>query len=169
MATKMFSILALSLAAFSLLAQEKPADPPAPPPMNAAELEFQKSMEGVILEGAYTADGSPELKRDKYTIDSVTKVKDDLWKVAARIQYNGKDVKFAMNVPLKWAGDTPMIHMTNFGVPMMGSFTVRLLIYKGEYAGTWRGSATHGGIMFGKIVKQQAVEGVPAGAPAPKN
>lgn len=167
---KTLVLLALPLAAFSLFAQDKPADPPAPPPMNAAELEFQKSMEGVILEGSYTADGKPDLQTDKYTIDSVTKVKDDLWKVAARIQYNGKDVKFAMNIPLKWAGDTPMIHMTNFGVAMMGAFTVRLLIYKDEYAGTWRSSSNpkHGGIMFGRILKQPAAAGVTTPAVAPK-
>jgi len=164
---KKFLLASLPFVALTLFAQEKPTDP-TPPPMNAVEQEFQKSMEGVILEGSYTADGNGELKKDRYTIDSVTKIKDDLWKVAARIQYNGKDVKFAMNVPLKWAGDTPMIYMTNFGVPMMGSFTVRLLIYKGEYAGTWRGSPTHGGIMFGRIIKQSAAE--PGGAAAsPKN
>ena len=164
---KIFMLVVVPLAAISMFAQEKPADPPVPPTMTAVELEFQKSMEGVVLEGVYTADASGELHKDKYTIDGVTKVKDDLWKVAARIQYNGKDVKFAMNVPLKWAGDTPMIHMTNFGVPMMGSFTVRLLIYKNEYAGTWRGSPAHGGIMYGKIIKQPALES--GTSTAPKN
>ncbi|MEO8026718.1 MAG: hypothetical protein ABI823_09590 [Bryobacteraceae bacterium] len=162
----LFTLLALPLAAVSLLAQEKPAEPPAPPPMTPIEAEFQKSMENVILDGAFTADATGTLHKDKYTIDGITKVKDDLWKVAARIQYNGKDVKFAMNVPVKWAGDTPMIYMTNFGVPMMGAFTVRLLIYKDEYAGTWRGSPTHGGIMFGKIIKQPAAD---VAATAPKN
>jgi len=137
-----FTLLALPLVSV-LLAQDKPADAPAPPPMTPVEQEFQKSLDHVIFEGVYTADDTGEVHKDKYTIDGVTKVKDDLWKVTARIQYNGKDVKFAMNVPLKWAGDTPMIHMTNFGVAMMGSFTVRLLIYKDEYAGTWRGSPTH--------------------------
>ncbi len=155
---KTLSLAILFLGSVSLFAQDKPADPPPPPPMNAYEIEFQKSMENVILEGSFTSDDSPDIHKDKYTIDSITKGKDNLWKVAARIQYNGKDVKFAMNVPLQWAGDTPMIHMTNFGVPMMGAFTVRLLIYKNEYAGTWRGTGKHGGIMFGKISKQPPPE-----------
>lgn len=156
------TFLLLPVLAVFLLAQDKPAEPA--PVLSPAEIEFQKSMEGVILDGAYTADASGTLHKDKYTIDGITKVKEDLWKVAARIQYNGKDLKFAMNIPIKWAGDTPMIHMTNFGVPMMGSFTVRLLIYKDEYAGTWSGGKNHGGIMFGKIRKQGTE---PPAAPAP--
>ena len=60
-----------------------------------------------------------------------------------------------MALPVKWAGDTPMISLTTFAVPGFGSFTARVLIYNGAYAGTW-GDAQHGGKLFGKIVKNTA-------------
>ena len=75
-----------------------------------------------------------------------------MWKFEARIQYNQKDVPVAMALPVKFAGDTPVISLTNFAVPGFGSFTARVLIYGDAYAGTW-GDATHGGKLFGKIVK----------------
>lgn len=145
-----------ALLCLPLAAQEKP---PAPE-MTPAEVEFQKAFDNVVLEGSFTSGESKELHSDKYTIDRISKVGDGLWKFEARIQYNGKDIKFAMNVPVKWAGDTPMITLTNFGIPMMGSFNARVLFYKGEYAGTWsaNGKDPHGGIMFGKVVKQKPPE-----------
>jgi hypothetical protein len=122
------------------------------PVLNEAEKKFQASMANVTLVGYFTSGDKAELKEDKYTIDRVTKVKDDVWKFEARIQYNKKDVPVAMALPVKFAGDTPVISLTNFAVPGFGSFTARVLIYGDAYAGTW-GDATHGGKLFGKIVK----------------
>ena len=122
------------------------------PTLNDAERKFQDSMVNVTLVGYYTSGDKAELKEDKYTIDRVTKVKEDLWKFEARIQYNKKDVPVAMALPVKFAGDTPVISLTNFAVPGFGSFTARVLVYGDAYAGTW-GDAKHGGKLFGKIVK----------------
>jgi len=122
------------------------------PQMTAAEKQFQESMVNVTLAGYFTSGDNAELKEDKYTIERVTKVKDDLWKFEARIQYNKKDVPIAMALPVKFAGDTPVISLTNFAVPGFGSFTARVLIYGDAYAGTW-GDASHGGKLFGKIVR----------------
>jgi hypothetical protein len=36
---------------------------------------------------------------------------------------------------VKWAGDTPVITLTNMAVGGMGSFTVRIVVYKGQYRG----------------------------------
>ena len=134
----------LLLCALPLLAQE--------PALNDAERKFQETMTNVTMVGYFTSGDKAELKEDKYTIDRVTKVKEDLWKFEARIQYNKKDVPIAMSLPVKFAGDTPVISLTNFAVPGFGSFTARVLIYGDAYAGTW-GDATHGGKLFGKIVK----------------
>jgi hypothetical protein len=122
------------------------------PALNEAEKKFQDSMANVTLVGYFTSGDKAELKEDKYTIVRVTKVKEDLWKFEARIQYNQKDVPVAMALPVKFAGDTPVISLTNFAVPGFGSFTARVLVYGDAYAGTW-GDATHGGKLFGKIVK----------------
>ena len=142
------------------LAQAQDA-PPVPPELTPMEKQFEESMVNVTLAGFYTMGDSAELHEDKYVIEKVSKVKEDTWKFEARIQYNKKDFKVAMPLPVKWAGDTPVISLTNFAVPGMGSFTARVVFYNGAYAGTWSGAAGHGGKLFGKISKNAAV------APAP--
>jgi hypothetical protein len=153
----------LFMTAFAL-AQDTP--PPALE-LNDAEKTFQEALHNVTLIGYFTQADSAELHDDKYVIEQVTKVKEDTWKFQARIQYNKKDFKVAMNLPVKFAGDTPVISLTNFAVPGFGSFTARVVMYNGAYAGTWgsAGANGHGGKLFGKIVKNDAT---PAAAPTDK-
>ena len=121
--------------------------------MSPAEQAFQQSMTDVVLEGFFTVGDSTELHTDRYEITSVTKVKDGLWRFAARVQYNKKDFPVTLNVPVFFAGDTPVISLTRQGIQgTPGLFDTRLVIYKGGYAGTWGAGAT-GGRMFGNIVQ----------------
>ena len=121
--------------------------------MSPAEQAFQQSMTDVVLEGFFTVGDSTELHTDRYEITSVTKVKDGVWRFAARVQYNKKDFPVTLNVPVFFAGDTPVISLTRQGIQgTPGLFDTRLVIYKGGYAGTWGAGAT-GGKMFGNIVK----------------
>ena len=53
-------------------------------------------------------------------------------------------------IPVKWAGDTAVITVTNMGIPGMGTYSARVMIYDGQYAGMWTGT-NHGGQMWGKI------------------
>jgi hypothetical protein len=140
------------LAAFPLATSAFAQDAPSAVPMTSAEKQFQESLDNVALVGYFTRGDRADLAEDRYVIERVSKVGDDVWKFEARIQYNKKDVKVAMALPVKWAGDTPVISLTNFAVPGFGSFTARVVIYNGAYAGTW-GDAGHGGKLFGKIVK----------------
>ena len=121
--------------------------------LTPAEKSFQESMVNVALVGFYTDGDKADLYEDRYVIERVTKVKDDLWKFEARVQYNKKDMKVAMNFPVKFAGDTPVISLTNFGIPGSGSFSARVVLYDGGYAGTWAPTGKTGGKLFGKIVK----------------
>jgi hypothetical protein len=155
--------LLIVLFAAAAFAQETTAPPPVE--LTPAERQFQDSMVNVKLVGHFTLGDSPELHDDAYTIVRVTKVKEDSWKFEARIQYNKKDVPIAMNLPVKFAGDTPVISVTNLGFPGFGSFTARVVIYNGTYAGTWASTGAaaggkpavpHGGMMFGKVVKNEA-------------
>lgn len=130
-------------------------DTPSAPDLTALEKQFQESLSNVALTGYFTQGDSAQLHDDRYVIEKVSKVKEDLWKFEARIQYNKKDVKVAMPLPVKWAGDTPVISLTNFAVPGFGTFSARVVIYNGAYAGTWGGKG-HGGKLFGKIVKNEA-------------
>lgn len=150
--------LMLPLLLAALFAQD--AAPP-PPELNDAEKAFRDAMVNVKLAGYYTVGDSTELHDDSYVIERVSKIKEDTWKFEARIMYNKKDFKLAMNLPVKFAGDTPVISLTNFAVPGFGSFTARVVLYNGTYVGTWsgaggRGATPHGGAMFGKIVKNEA-------------
>ena len=126
----------------------------AAPELTAAEKQFQDAMTNVTLVGYYTSGDSATTREDRYVIERISQVKDDTWKFEARIQYNKKDMKVAMPLPVKWAGDTPVISLTNYAVPGFGSFTARVLIYNGAYVGTW-GDARHGGNMFWKIVRNE--------------
>ena len=57
-------------------------------------------------------------------------------------------------LPMVWIGDTPAINITDFDIPGIGTFTVRLFFDKDRYAGIWANPKV-GGHMFGKIEKQQ--------------
>jgi len=127
------------------------------PELTSAEKQFQDAMVNVKLVGYYTQGDAADLHDDSYVIERATKIKDDMWKFEARIQYNKKDFKIALNLPVKFAGDTPVISLTDSTVPGFGKFTARVVLYNGTYAGTWSGSgAGHGGALFGKIVKNES-------------
>lgn len=122
-----------------------------------AELEkkFVEDMSGVVFAGSYsvTKEGKETpAAMEKYTIASVSKVKDDLWLFTARIQYGKHDLTVPMTLQVKWAGDTPMITLTNLTIPGLGTFTSRVLIYGDRYAGTWQHGKT-GGHLWGRIEK----------------
>jgi hypothetical protein len=89
---------------------------------------------------------------DKYSILSITKIDADLWNIEASIQYGTKDYKATVKVPVKWAGDTPVLTLSNYLIQGQGVYSARILIHNGMYAGTW-GAQEKGGKMFGKIVK----------------
>ena len=123
------------------------------PSLNALEKEFQDSMQGVTLEGQSTRDGKPGLSEDKYEIEKVVKTGDDQWTVYAKIEFRGQAMTVPLPLEIKWAGDTPMITLTDQSLPGMGTYTARVLLYRGQYAGTWSGR-NGGGKVFGKIVKK---------------
>ena len=133
-------------------------EPPASPQQNALtsnEQQFQEMLSGVTLTGHFTITGEEDsgtLRAEKYTIIKVTKLGDDYWLFFARIQYGGRDVTVPLKLEVKWAEDTPIITLTDLELPELGTFTARVLIYRGQYAGTWS-SGKHGGHLFGIVTK----------------
>jgi len=114
---------------------------------------FQERMQNVTLSGHFTRLNKEGLfGPEKYKIESVSKISGDTWMFKSRLRYDGKDVPLPIPVTLKWAGDTPVITLTDFAIPGMGTYTARVLLYRDQYAGTWSGERG-GGQMFGKIVK----------------
>lgn len=155
-------LLSLTIMASSCTAvlADDAADTETPPSDESrqAELErkFEESMHNVTLVGFFTDSNAEdqELSEDRYTIESVTKGKNDYWVFRAKIQYGGRDVNMAMPLEVKWAGDTPMITLNNIPIPQLGTFSARVIFYDGRYAGTWSGT-DHGGHMFGRIEKNE--------------
>jgi hypothetical protein len=139
------------------------------PPGDRAELfeKFEQTLSGAKLVGQFTVLGkeAEELPKEEYVIKRVSKMpKGDYWLFQARIKYADKDVTLPLPLEVKWAGDTPMITLTDLAIPGLGTFSSRIVIDNNKYAGTW----THGkagGHMFGVIEKlderREDSDGVP--------
>lgn len=124
------------------------------PDQTELERRFEELLSGATLEGRFSVDGREELSRDTYAISKVSKVSGDTWLFQARVQYGSHDVTVPIPLTVKWAGDTPMITLTDLAIPGLGTYTARVLFHGNRYAGTWSGK-TAGGEMFGKIVRSR--------------
>ena len=124
-------------------------------------------MRGTVLDGHFTlvrldpdssttaGAGDPaKLRSERYEIEKVVKRTADIWTFHARIQFGNTDVTLPVPVKLVWAGDTPVVSVTDLGLPGLGTYTARVLFYGDAYAGTWSGG-THGGSMFGRLERSQ--------------
>lgn len=138
----------LSLLVIPLLAAA-PATQPAPADL---EKQFEQTMTNATLVGHFTVgdDGAPHA--EKYEITSARKVPltQDKWLITSRIQYGDHDLTVPIIVPVKFAGDTPVISVTDLSIPGMGTYSARVLIYRDHYAGTWS-ARDHGGHLYGRI------------------
>jgi hypothetical protein len=124
------------------------------------EKQFAQKLTGSTLVGKFTEERAarPEPaapKEDRYTLTKVQKLYGDNWLFVARIQYGDHDVSVPIMLPVKWAGDTPVITVTDAKIPGLGTYTARVMFYRDEYAGTWSGG-NHGGHLWGKIEKAKA-------------
>jgi hypothetical protein len=135
------------LIGFVALAQEPAQELPE---LSPSERQFQESMNDVALDGFSLVDDSKDLHEDHYVIERITKVGEDTWKFQAKVRVNDRDVKVTIPVPVKFAGDTPVISLTNFVVPGFGKFSARIVFWNGGYAGTWTSGKTRGKL-FGKV------------------
>ena len=157
------------------------APPAAQPAADAAaaeleqstlEKQFAESLSGATLVGHFT-NGSQEkrteLKEERYTLSKVSKLRGDYWLFQTRIQYGDHDLTLPLTLQVKWAGDTPVITLTDVMVPPLGKFTARVVVYRNQYAGTWSGG-DHGGHLFGKVVRGAKPEAAkPADAAQPND
>jgi hypothetical protein len=147
------------------------AQPPAtqPPEVDpsiadaARVAEFEKTLSHATLVGQFTVtgekgQGAPAAER--YELGEVKHLGSNQWLIQSRIKYGDHDVTVPLTLPIRWAGDTPMICLDDMAIPGLGTFTARVMIYRGHYAGFWSG-ADHGGHLFGVI---EPGEKQPAGA-----
>lgn len=118
----------------------------------ALEEHFRQSLSGATLVGYFTVGDRKDLREEKYTIAKVSKIPGGLWLFQVRIQYGKRDVTLPLPLNVQWAGDTPVITLTDLSIPNLGTYTARVLIYRDQYAGTWSGGDV-GGQMFGRVVR----------------
>ena len=174
-AATILSTLAVGIA----VAQDapKPPDAPAQPRPEAkadqAELEkqFEQNMSGATLVGRFSVEGrgnrgGGEPKQERYEIIKVTKMRGDYWLFNARVQYGNKDVTAPIVLQVKWAGDTPIITLTDLPIPGLGTYTARVLIYRDHYAGYWSG-ANHGGNLWGRVERGKPADAGTGAATTP--
>ena len=138
-------------------AQTLPQAPGGLPTRVELEAKFKKTLDNSVFVGRWcqVKDGKLGEGRDeKYTIQSATKIGEETWLITARVQFGQKDVLVPIPVQVKWAGDTPVISITNLGIPGLGSYTARVVVYDNAYAGTWSAS-DHGGLLNGIITRNE--------------
>jgi len=144
------------VAGFSLVADEPAKKDGAPPPSREELIKkLEQDLTNVKLIGRFSITGREERepRPEEYTITSALKLPDgDMWLIKARIKYGDKDVTVPMPLEIKWAGDTPVITLTDLAIPGLGTFTSRVVIYDNKYAGTWQHGKV-GGSLFGRMEK----------------
>lgn len=118
---------------------------------------FAAFMTGSKLVGRYTVLGKSngEMPEEEYTISKCEKLPEaNMFRFTARIRYGDTDTELPMDLPVEWAGTTPIITLENLWIPGLGTFSSRVLIHRNRYAGTW----THGdvgGHLFGIIRRSE--------------
>jgi len=125
-----------------------------------AERQFSERMRNVTMVGTFSVWGREERtpRTDRYEISSVEKIGEDLWRFNTRMDccgLNGSSVPIA--VPMRWIGDTPVIMMTDTGLPGIGTYTVRVFFYGDHYSGTWQNPKV-GGFMSGRIERRSGTQ-----------
>jgi hypothetical protein len=154
------ALFTLALLVPGLMLAQEPAKPAETAELSQEELikKLEKDLTVVKLVGRFTVTGKEETtpKEEEYTITSAMKLTDpDLWMIKARIKYGKTDGVFPIPLLIKWAGDTPIITMTNMEIPGLGTFSTRVIIYEGRYAGTWQHGDV-GGHLFGVIKREES-------------
>jgi len=150
-----FTLLATSavivlLSSFAIAQEAKPK-----PSKDELAKKLEQLLTGAKMTGTYTVFGKEDKApaAEEYTIVSAQRVEGETWLVKARIKYGKTDTTVPVPLEIQWAGETPIITMTDMSIPGLGdSFSTRVVIYDGMYAGTW----AHGkvkGHMFGTISK----------------
>jgi hypothetical protein len=118
------------------------------------EKKFQQMMSRVTLAGYSTRlDKAGLFGEERYRIDKVSKVAGDTWLFQARLKAGSREIPIPIPLTVLWAGDTPVITLTDLSIPGVGTYTARVLLYGEQYAGTWSGESA-GGQLFGKIIRE---------------
>ena len=122
------------------------------------EAQFEETMNGAQLIGQFTVTGMEvPTQPDTYSVSKIEKLDDGRWLFTASMSYGDNTVAIPMPFEVLWAGDTPVITLTDQLIPGLGTFSARVLVYEDDYAGTWKHDA-FGGHMWGRIERPGSTE-----------
>ena len=126
-----------------------------PASLSDREREFSEQMSHVSLVGRFTLIGheNRQAEPDRYDIAGVEKVGGDRWRFKVRMRHGSVDVTVPVVLPVQWVGDRPMIAISDYRIPTLGTFSAHVIFDGNRYAGTWQNGPS-GGQMFGRIEKQ---------------
>ena len=129
--------------------------PPGADEQAQRDRDFEAMMTNVSLVGQSTMFGREGISgKEEYVIEKVSRVAGDNWLFHTTMKLGSGDVSVPIPITILWAGDTPVITLTDLSIPGMGSYSARVLLYRDHYAGTWLG-AEGGGHVFGDIVRRE--------------
>jgi len=127
----------------------------AAPPQKELIEKLTKAISNTKWTGSFTVTGNEaNLKTESYEIKEAQYQGDDQWLLTARIAYGDRDLTVPIPLEIKWAGRTPVITVDNLTIPSLGTFDARVLMRRGNYAGTWA-HGDKGGHLFGKYEKAE--------------
>lgn len=151
--------LAGPLSSISMLAQVSVAQDQKTTPTETKLTELESNFKNTLTNSKFAGywrlrrDGQlTEAKKETYTIKNITKVTSNNWIIEATIQYGSKNVTVPVPVQVEWADDTPVISVTRLGIPGLGTYSARVLVYDDCYSGVWSGP-DYGGLLSGVIIK----------------
>ncbi|HEV7998952.1 MAG TPA: hypothetical protein VGP63_03665 [Planctomycetaceae bacterium] len=162
----LFATMVLAFVSGLTPAKEKASH--SKPDQAALEKSFAETLTGATLVGNFSVVGHPSTgkdRADRYEIEKAEKIEGHRWLITSRIKYGKHDVKVPIPLEVYWAGDTPVITVSNVTVPGMGTFVARVLVFGDRYAGTWQHDK-FGGHMWGMIERTRAT--TPAAPEKPK-
>ena len=147
MTRPLVGIVVLSLVAATLWAADTDKRP-------QREQAFAAKLTGATMTGAFSLDGKQDKnqKEDKYQIVSAKKTEGDNWVITAKMKIGENELDVPIAIKVYWADDTPVMSLTDFTIPGLGTFTARVMFYGDRYAGTWQHGEA-GGHMWGLIGK----------------
>lgn len=122
----------------------------------AAEQAFAAKLSNAKLSGMFSVVGKTDgpNKPDKYQIVSAKKIQGDDWMVTAKMKVGANELDIPIPIKIYWAGDTPVMSLSDLTIPGMGTFTSRVMFHGDRYAGTWQHGDV-GGHMWGTIEKSE--------------
>src|SRR5579863_1154840 len=80
--------------------------------------QFREMMTGAVLVGHSTLmDREGISGEERYSIDGVSKIGSETWLFRTRMKLGSRELPLPIPVVIKWAGDTPVITLTDLSVP----------------------------------------------------